>query len=467
MQYTSGVIPRKQISEFIIFGLSKNGRTINEIEKDFKKQVFRDESQNKYKDKFVWHGRTEIIHYVAKEMKLHSSLWGSKRTSSEFYNAMDQEIAKLKKKNIIVGWNSSKHTGVFRLKSTNQTIKKPVVNIDPSTKLEHQGMEKDGLKETFLSILKEGIKDNTYKFALARVLLDYCKENRSTNADIYEIPYKYLASKFLKYYWHQECKFRIKQDFKINSRPKVIQAIRKVFGENPPGSFDLLNKDDIDHAEYKILQTVFGSAKSKSSLVVPKFQKIKIGKYAIEKKIFYDYDDNKKILYLKSEAFDFFKNNYGILTLAVLAEWAKFLEKINMSLPRLVRKIEQNDIERGVLTKFKNIYIKHTNHCFYCCDKLEYNYIHVDHFIPWSYIFEDESWNLVLACQDCNCKKSNSLPQLEFQDMLIKRNYMYRDRILDLERSLGRIDTKIGWSAEIRNQYTNCKEYGFNVIHMP
>lgn len=36
--------------------------------------------------------------------------------------------------------------------------------------------------------------------------------------------------------------------------------------------------------------------------------------------------------------------------------------------------------------------------CFYCGRKLSPKRIDVDHFIPWSFIKDDNLWNLVLAC---------------------------------------------------------------------
>ena len=92
--------------------------------------------------------------------------------------------------------------------------------------------------------------------------------------------------------------------------------------------------------------------------------------------------------------------------------------------------------------------------------------IHVDHFIPWSYIFEDSAWNLVLACQECNCKKSNSLAQPKFLNYLIERNSKYENQIPILKKSLAMLDSGRGWEPEIMRHYNSCKEYGFLQIHM-
>ncbi len=466
MSYWLKVPPRRQISEFIVFALGQNGMTVSQIEKDIGRQIPGSSTQHQYKDMPVWHRRKDIIEYVAQEMKLHQSMWGDKRTSNEFYSAADQEISKLKQKNIMINWHKSGNVAIFRLDPKYKMSAKPAASLEAATSPTLQDSRTDDMKRIFLSIITQSRKDNTYKFALGRVLLEHCYDS-SAGENSYKIPYTHLAKKFLEYYWHQECKFKIKQDFKTKSIPKVIHAIRYVFGENTPGDFSLIDEDDKAKAESKILCNVFGHARSKTSLVVPRFQKIMAGKYGVENQIFYDYDDDEKMIYLKPEAFDFFKTNYGILSKALLAEWAKFLEKINGSLPRLVAKIEQDEFERGSLTPFRKAYAKHTNHCFYCCDKLEHRYTHVDHFLPWSYIFEDQAWNLVLACQECNCKKSSSLPQQEFRDMLIRRNHEYENQIPLLRKSLAFIDTKIGWRSEIKGHYKNCEEYGFNVIKMP
>ena len=49
--------------------------------------------------------------------------------------------------------------------------------------------------------------------------------------------------------------------------------------------------------------------------------------------------------------------------------------------------------------------------CFYCNKSAEDTsiQIHYDHFIPWSFLYETETWNLVVSCQTCNISKSDTL----------------------------------------------------------
>ena len=319
------------------------------------------------------------------------------------------------------------------------------------------------MSRVFYTILTKGRKDNTYKFALARYILDY--STRPTGS--LEVPYSDIASAFLKYYWHQECKFKIKQNFQNNRPPSVIRIIREVFGTRYiPTSFRNMEKKSgskIQTAEKKILAKVFGNAKTKTSLVIPRFHNLR-GDYN-NLSLFYDYDDSEQMIYFRPGALEFFRKNYSVLSKLVILEWAKFLEKTN-TLPKLVAKIESVEKRHGSLTKYVNIY-KDCDHCFYCNTRLEKGLIHVDHFIPWSYIFDDNAWNLVLSCQRCNLKKSDALAQQEFLKELILRNKTCYDKISILRNSLDSIDYGNGWQRELWNNYSNCKNYGFVVTRLP
>ena len=89
----------------------------------------------------------------------------------------------------------------------------------------------DELRKTFIHIMTHGCKNNTYKFALARFLLDYCNmmptsrlSTMSKNNEKIIIHYEEIADAFLRYYWHQEFRYRIKQNF-YNERPPSVVKI--------------------------------------------------------------------------------------------------------------------------------------------------------------------------------------------------------------------------------------------------
>ena len=59
---------------------------------------------------------------------------------------------------------------------------------------------------------------------------------------------------------------------------------------------------------------------------------------------------------------------------------------------------------------------------FYTGKVLEENDISVDHVIPWSFMYSDDIWNLVLTSRSNNSSKSNSVPSKEIIKRLKDRN---------------------------------------------
>ena len=256
----------------------------------------------------------------------------------------------------------------------------------------------------------------------------------------------------------------------------MIQIIRKIFGRDYiRGNLREMPKEKRQQAAQEIVKKVFGTAKTKTSLAVPRFQKISRGRRVVEERVFYEYDDDAKTITLRPAALEFFRENRVLLHKMVILEWANFLERIN-TLPRLIAKIQNYEARRGSLKKFRDLLAGYTEpaRCFYCGCNIVDNAIHVDHFIPWSYVFENELWNLVLSCPECNSRKSDLLADRKFLDMLMERNT--KNVIPELARSVRKLGleetegTKLSrrtWREELGNMYDNCIEYGFQIWNNP
>ena len=135
----------------------------------------------------------------------------------------------------------------------------------------------------------------------------------------------------------------------------------------------------------------------------------------------------------------------SILFKAVILEWAKFLERINLGLPKLISKIEREEVQRSSHEKVKNTMRNYFGRCFYC---------------------KDELWNLVLTCRNCNLQKHSSLPPEKFVRQLANRNLEYSATILDLKRSTQRLNVLGNPEGAIMKLYKNCIEYGFTHVNL-
>ncbi len=445
---------RKMIPRLILYKLSQKGKIIQ----DPKIRHHGDSSQLSYQNHSVWHRKHDLDEWLAMQLRLPYSLWGPKRCSNALLKQTTNELAKLRKKGIVADWSSTKRTTLFRLTDSKISVDMPVMSIErrtPVTRNDDQDM-----KMIFLAIISKSRNDGTYKFALGKTLLDYCKSNPTTGRTEI-IKYEYLAGEFLKHYWHQKYKFKMKQDFHTEKTPLVIQVLEDTFGENPPYRFKDADKNKLAEARKGILENVFGKTIQNKGVVIQAFQHLGSGNSVEDTDVFYDYDDDEKKIFLKPKAHEFFKQNYGLLTRALLAEWIKYLERVNHGLPMLAAKIDNEDAERSSLAGYRKEFLKYSNHCFYCQNHLRVNGIHVDHFIPWSYIFDNNAWNLVLACPECNLRKSSSLPEKQFIGYLVERDQKYYGKMAIMHKSLDQLSIKGKWAEEIRNHYKICREYGF------
>jgi len=323
----------------------------------------------------------------------------------------------------------------------------------------------------FFAIINRGKKNNTYKFVLARAILKFVekeekeiKKNIDANINT-SITYSELADHFLEFYWYQQ-KSKIPQNYNTTSPPNAVDILEELFEKHPqPENFNMakekIPKVIADYKE-KILKKVFG--KGYLSQVIPKFQKIPEGSKSISTDtVFYDDEfDNKKII-VNPNVMQFFIHYRMLLEPFVVLKLAKFLDNIKSS-PGIVSKIEAPKFARSGLKQEERVLNKYFKNCFYCNENLDGVKIHVDHFIPFSYIFENKYWNLVLSCSACNLYKSDSLAK-DFQMELIKRNNDFRDEIDDLRKDLKKLDM-YDWEKEFDRIYRNCRQYGFSEIEM-
>ncbi len=62
----------------------------------------------------------------------------------------------------------------------------------------------------------------------------------------------------------------------------------------------------------------------------------------------------------------------------------------------------------------------------------------VDHVLPWSFVLEDKTWNLVLTCRNCNNEKRDRLTNAEALERLCARNDQIKGGLVHAESSFNR-----------------------------
>ena len=141
--------------------------------------------------------------------------------------------------------------------------------------------------------------------------------------------------------------------------------------------------------------------------------------------IIYSFNLKEDGIVLNPRVYDFMLKYKAELEKLNYYAWARFLEQINDDnvLMRVIDKLELATPKREDLSVYREILRKEFEEdtCFYCGKKLGKN-IHVDHFIPWSFVKDDKLWNFVLSCARCNERKSNKFPKQDFLIKIEQRN---------------------------------------------
>ena len=302
---------------------------------------------------------------------------------------------------------------------------------------------------SWLDIIEKMNNDNTYKLAWGRAILecisfDKCYEE---NAENVFIKFEDIAECMIKYYWNQMFFFKLKQSpLKV---PVVCQETQKLIDEyifttnsNIPRWFDEAKKV-LDKKTY--VKTVEKVAKTLHENVAWRFKNVD-GK-AIE---IYQIDKVSNLVIIDYSAALELREYSIVLSKLLNYKWAQLLEKYNYA-PKITLKvngISQAKINRDSLSKFKNQLLKEfeNGHIidFYSGDEISINDVSIDHVIPWSFIYSDDIWNLVITSKSINSSKSNSIPSEEVIEKLKERNI----KLLDIVDEKYKEDLKLAIDAK-------------------
>lgn len=278
-------------------------------------------------------------------------------------------------------------------------------------------------------------KTSTYKFALLKSILDNLLNNTpDENGQL--IFYSDLFAKFAECFWNLVVKYHLHQQKPTGEgkTSKIEQIFNEATAKNPL----------LENLEFASIEE---NTKSKLiQKVQAECRKYVLGAlYGDFGGKLYGFDQNGNFITLSQSAYEFLLKYKIELEKLNYYAWAKFLEKINEEnvLFHLLSKLELSLPERTPLEIYRNILFSEFEecNCFYCGKKLGAK-IHVDHFIPWSFVKEDKLWNFVLSCPECNIKKSNILPPQNTIARILKRN-----RII-LNASDDRNNSKINLAAK-------------------
>ena len=278
----------------------------------------------------------------------------------------------------------------------------------------------------WLRIIEEMKNDNTYKTAWGRAVIEcvYINQYEVINGNQAIIRQEDIANKMIKYFWNQTFFFNLSQ----GKNPVILQIVKKMIAEYKenvttyPKSWDqaevyfLLNHKKYDSYISKILSNA-------RTNVCPRFKKVSNENLEI-----YDIDDKNKLLIFNNYNVETLKEYAFVLSKLLNFKWAQLLERFN-NVPKINKKISDSTakkIKRSSLSKYKEILLKYYHgdiiRDFYTNEPVDKSDIHIDHVLPWSFVYSDDLWNLVITSPKTNLQKGNTPPKPDYIEKLKERN---------------------------------------------
>lgn len=309
-------------------------------------------------------------------------------------------------------------------------------------------LNEDHIWSLFNSFFNSTNKTNSYKFGLLKSLLDNSFNGEITSKGI-RYTFDELFYKFTYNYWNLVVKYHLIQMRQAKTNSSKIEQILKSSVVNNT-ALSLLDFESIDeNTKNKIVKGVKSECK-----------KYVVGAlYGDFEGTIYSFNIKDEVLYLNPCIYDFMLKHKMDLEKLNYYSWAKFLEEVNKDneLIRVIDKLELATPKRNNLTIYRNILRKEfeENNCFYCGKKLQRK-VHVDHFIPWSFVKDDKIWNFVLSCPTCNERKNNKVPSIRYLKIIEARN----NKIKDLSNELIKEDLKFYSDDMMFNMWKYARQSG-------
>lgn len=294
----------------------------------------------------------------------------------------------------------------------------------------------------WFEIIEKMNNTNTYKPAFGKAIVEIIYSGRKLKMNSNHkvvIEFEDIAECMIRYYWNQSFFFSLKQQGG-NITPTIYQLVNKLIDKyksitdsNIPKWSDeglaLIRKED--EAFYQ--KIVHQTAREINKYVAECFTHVNS-----ETKPIYEYD-RKLGLFLLFDPNDIIKiRDYAfVLTKLLNYRWSILLEKYNVA-PNILNKVSDignEKMRRNSLAKYRMMlemeYPDNNPIDFYSHDPLEEKDISVDHVIPWSFLYRDDIWNLVLTSKSNNSLKSNHIPSEETIQRLEERNMRLYPLITD------------------------------------
>lgn len=166
----------------------------------------------------------------------------------------------------------------------------------------------------------------------------------------------------------------------------------------------------------------------------------------------------KKRVVINEEWQNFFMDNFVTISGWIEVKKVRYLQGRNPGVPGIIYKLVPENNKQRKLKYVRNLWntIIETKPVYdiYSEKLLGLDDFDIDHFVPWSFVANDELWNLLPMDSSLNSSKSNNLPQWKYFELFAKNQYMMyesaksSEKIMDKFKKCQRDNLVMPWSME-------------------
>jgi hypothetical protein len=292
--------------------------------------------------------------------------------------------------------------------------------------------------DQYVSVLYEivtrGLNANSYKFALWRALARLAPATDDITPKIFK---RDLSPIFLEYYWPLEVKYHIRQGIDPDKDPIVMKLIRRLVYTDVVTQGETLAafKDRMPDRHSALVVEIERAAFDD---VIPRFHTVHSAPIT---PVIFKFTGKPgragDTIELTTDSRRFLIDYRKLVDYVAVSGWVRFTEQFT-SAPRLHDKIDGTKLPRVAVSRWRKSLITMQNgRCFYD-DSHDMVSPEVDHVLPWSFVMEDRTWNLVLACRACNNEKRDRLTSTAALEALCARNEAIADGRIEADRRFRR-----------------------------
>ena len=249
---------------------------------------------------------------------------------------------------------------------------------------------------------------------------------------------------------------------KVPSHDRILHFIKKYNRQLMDDKLHLT-----DYVPYRLIKP-FLNKEGKS--YVDKKQYSKLIAYLneatkVDNGFFYDIMDAANPLdrriHINDEWREFMEQNYAVIMGWIRYNKALFIQDRNPGVPGVMYKIAPElEVQHKSLKHARDLWIstarltKKPLYEIYTGNELDIDAFELDHFVPRSYVSNDELWNLTPASKSLNSSKNNRLPEKHFIKEFVQYNYYLYKSIFENENSEV-ADILKGYFKKCENQHLN------------